>query len=99
MLFRKLESIGRTFQHLQRAREIAGVFLKYGYEDLLERLQLPVILNVPLQRLHKPNPAINQLSQPERLRRALEELGPTFIKLGQILPPARTFCRVNSSRN
>jgi ubiquinone biosynthesis protein len=85
MLFRKLESIGRTFQHLQRAREIAGVFLKYGYEDLLERLQLPVILNVPLQRLHKPNPAINQLSQPERLRRALEELGPTFIKLGQIL--------------
>jgi ubiquinone biosynthesis protein len=85
MLFRRLESIGRTFHHLQRAREIAGVFLKYGYEDLLERLQLPSLLNTPLRRLHKPVPAISQLPQPERLRRALEELGPAFIKLGQML--------------
>jgi ubiquinone biosynthesis protein len=85
MLFRRLESIGRTFHHLQRAREIAGVFLKYGYEDLLERLHLPALLDTPLKHLHRPNPAISQLSQPERLRRALEELGPTFIKLGQML--------------
>ncbi|MCD6052360.1 MAG: hypothetical protein K0Q55_3778, partial [Verrucomicrobia bacterium] len=47
MLFRRLESIGRTFHHLQRAREIAGVFLKYGYEDLLERLHLPALLDIP----------------------------------------------------
>jgi ubiquinone biosynthesis protein len=85
MLFRRLESIGRTFHHLQRAREIAGVFLKYGYEDLLERLHLPALLDTPLKHLHRPNPAISQLSQPERLRRAFEELGPTFIKLGQML--------------
>ncbi len=85
MLFRRLESIGRTFHHLQRAREIAGVFLKYGYEDLLERLQLPSLLNTPLKRLHKPDPLIRQLPPPERLRRALEELGPAFIKLGQML--------------
>ncbi len=85
MLFRRLESIGRTFHHLQRAREIAGVFLKYGYEDLLERLHLPTLLDTPLKRLHRHDPAISQLSQPERLRRALEELGPTFIKLGQML--------------
>lgn len=85
MLFRKLESIGRTFKHLQRAREIAAVFFKYGYDDLLERLQLPVILNIPLKQLHRRDPAIFNLSQPERLRRAFEELGPAFIKLGQIL--------------
>lgn len=85
MLFRRLESIGRTFQHLQRAREIAGVFIKYGYEDLLHRLQLPALLDIPLKRLHKPDPAISRLSQPERLRCALEELGPTFIKSGQML--------------
>ncbi|HEY1171458.1 MAG TPA: AarF/UbiB family protein [Verrucomicrobiae bacterium] len=85
MLFRRLESIGRTFHHLQRAREIAGVFLKYGYEDLLRRLHLPALLDIPLKHLHRHDPAVAQLSQPQRLRRALEELGPTFIKLGQVL--------------
>ena len=85
MLFQKLGNIGRTIQHLNRFREIVGVFLKYGYEDLAHRLHLPQALNLRSQRGRDEQVAIHGLSQPQKVRRACEELGPTFVKIGQIL--------------
>lgn len=85
MIFRRLENIGRRFHHLQRARDVVKVFLKYGYEDLAHRLHLPSALKLPLQQVREEQEAIHQLSPPERLRRVCEELGPTFVKMGQIL--------------
>lgn len=85
MLFRRLENIGRRFHHLQRSRDVVKVFLKYGYEDLAHRLHLPSALNLPLKQVREEQAAIHSLSPPERLRRACEELGPTFVKMGQIL--------------
>src|SRR5881394_4119343 len=85
MLMHPLERIGRTFQHAQRFRDIVRVFLKYGYEDLAHRLHLPSSLGLPTRHRREERAAIHQLSQPEKLRRACEELGPTFIKMAQIL--------------
>src|SRR6266446_717568 len=85
MLIHRLESIGRTFHHAQRFRDIVRVFLKYGYEDLAHRLHLPSSLGLPTRHRREERAAIHQLSHPEKLRRACEELGPTFIKMGQIL--------------
>lgn len=85
MLFQKLGSLGRTIQHLNRFREIVGVFLKYGYDDIAHRLHLPQLLNLRSQRGREEHAAIHQLTQPEKVRRACEELGPTFVKIGQIL--------------
>ena len=85
MLFQKLGSIGRTIQHLNRFREIVGVFLKYGYEDLAHRLHLPQMLKLRSESGRAQQAAIHQLTQPEKVRRACEELGPTFVKIGQIL--------------
>jgi ubiquinone biosynthesis protein len=85
MLFRRFKQIGRAVEHVQRYRTIVGVFLKYGYEDLARRLPLPGALRLPFGNLGREQAAIAGLSQAERLRRAFEELGPTFVKFGQLL--------------
>jgi ubiquinone biosynthesis protein len=65
--------------HAARAREILGVLAKHGYADLINQVDLPESL---WQRLPHPG---GELSTPERLRLAAEELGPAFVKLGQFL--------------
>ena len=82
MLFERFRQIGRAVEHVQRYRTIIGVFLKYGYEDLVRRLPLPSVLRWSFQRIRFQQQEIALLTPHERLRRAFEELGPTFIKLG-----------------
>ncbi len=65
--------------HLKRSREIAGVLIGHGWECLRENLELAATGGV------HPNGHGSTLTRPEHLRCALEELGTTFIKLGQIL--------------
>jgi len=63
-----------------RYGEIISVLIKYGFGDILARL--------PLKFHLFPRPSSRpwrHVSRYERLRLACEELGPTFIKLGQIL--------------
>jgi len=85
MLAQRLRAVRQTLHDLGRSREIVSVFLKYGYEDFAQRLHLPRLLGLPTRRLRAEARSVRQLSQPEKLRRALEELGPTFVKAGQIL--------------
>jgi ubiquinone biosynthesis protein len=85
MIFRRFRQIGRAVEHVQRYRSIVGVFLKYGYEDLARRLPLPSVFRFPSRKVRLEQAAIARLSHPEKLRRAFEELGPTFVKLGQLL--------------
>ena len=65
---------------LGRAREIIGVVVKYGFHDWVSKNGLGRYL-VTKKKLAR----IESYSKWERIRMALEELGPTFIKLGQIL--------------
>jgi ubiquinone biosynthesis protein len=85
VFFRRFTKWGKAVEHVQRFRVIVGVFLKYGYEDLAERLPLPSPMRLPFRKMRETQEEISLLSAPERLRRAFEELGPTFIKLGQLL--------------
>lgn len=74
-----------TGKDLRRLNEVGGVLWKYGFSDLAERLDLHSSPDNPrLFRIRIPR-EIAELSTAERLRRALEELGPTYVKLGQIL--------------
>lgn len=85
MWIQRLETIGKTFQHLQRARTIVRVFLKYGYEDLAQTLHLPSALGIPIRRIREEQQKLKHLPQAQRFRMACEELGPTFVKMGQAL--------------
>ncbi len=83
---RKLGAIGRTYRHLNRYHRILRVLFKYGFEDLVDRLHIDQYLESGLQMINrKPREQITRFSRPERLRLVFEELGPTFIKLGQLL--------------
>lgn len=69
----------RMLAHRRRLTEIASVLSKHGLGWILDQLGVPFQTRVRRAALAHPVPP------PVRLRRALEELGPTFIKIGQIL--------------
>jgi len=80
-----MERLGQRYRHLKRYREIAGVLIKYGFGELVDQLELIPYLSLPRRLLRREAVERPHLTAPERLRLAIEELGPTFIKLGQIL--------------
>ncbi len=83
---KKIGAIGRTYRHLNRYQRIIRILFKYGFSDLVEGLRIDQYLETGLKMINrKPREEIEKRSRPERFRMALEELGPTFIKLGQIL--------------
>ncbi|MBU4499133.1 MAG: AarF/UbiB family protein [Thiobacillus sp.] len=71
---------------LPRLHEIASVMIRYGWGDLVRVLGISGVLERAGRILHwHSSNEISQLDAPVRIRRALEELGPTFVKLGQLL--------------
>ena len=70
----------KTIAHLGRFREIVSTLAKYGFDDVVDRLDIPGSKYLEKIRFHGTH-----LSTWERMRLVLEELGPTFIKCGQIL--------------
>ncbi len=78
-------SIRSTLGEVARAREIAQVLARNGLGFLVENTGLGRF--VPPWSRHKARPEAGAIerSVPQRVRHTLEELGPTFIKLGQIL--------------
>ncbi len=76
-------STARRVRHLPRYRRIVTVLARHGFGSILEILQIHRRLSLP-QRLLKQK-APDQIRPAAHLRLALEELGPTFVKLGQIL--------------
>ena len=72
-----LRALAGTARDLGRLQEIGAVLLRYGFGDLVGRL------GIILHWKDSDQPA--QLGAPQRARLALQELGPAFVKLGQIL--------------
>jgi ubiquinone biosynthesis protein len=75
--------------HLPRYREIVTVLWKYGFADVLRLVALQRLLGLEEATITLHESGILSKPVPERLRLALEELGPTFIKFGQIVSSRR----------
>jgi ubiquinone biosynthesis protein len=75
-----------TARDLGRLHDIASVFVRYGFGDAVRRLGMAGALERAGKILHWTQAAeLARFAPPERVRHALQDLGPTFIKLGQIL--------------
>ena len=78
----KITSIPQLYRNVNRVREVVGVLIKYGLADWLSHVDIGFLRDLLKdqggQRLARQR-------RETRIRLALAELGPTFIKLGQIL--------------
>lgn len=71
---------------LPRLREIVAVLVRHGMGNFVQRVGLAKGLERAGDLLHLPGKhEFEHLESPVRMRRVLEELGPTFIKFGQVL--------------
>lgn len=76
----------RQYAEIARAREIAEILIKNGLGFVAEQLGLTRFLSAwRRRRMDGTAPDASALSVSERVRHTLEELGPTFIKIGQVL--------------
>ncbi len=72
--------VTRTVRNIVRIKQISTVFAKHGFQELMDKLGFARFVPVKYRRVRS-----DDRNAPERLRIAFEELGPTFIKLGQLL--------------
>jgi ubiquinone biosynthesis protein len=80
-LFKTSRQIGKTIRNAGRLRTIVSIFAKHGFHNVAERIKLGRFL---LERLNSAQD-IDKYSMAERIRMSFEELGPSFVKLGQLL--------------
>ncbi|MCK5736870.1 MAG: AarF/ABC1/UbiB kinase family protein, partial [Spirochaetaceae bacterium] len=82
--------VGRALNRMTRYSEILKVLIRYGFSDLVRKVDIDVYRRIRgVARNRRGGLNARQIrrnwSRPERMRRALEELGPAFIKIGQLL--------------
>lgn len=80
-----LMHLNRNIRTIRRYRQIIRILFKYGFDHFLEYLNISHRVARGRRLLRRPESKLASLSPAERMRLALEELGPTYIKLGQIL--------------
>jgi ubiquinone biosynthesis protein len=81
----RIMQLNRNVRSIRRYRQIITVLGGYGLGHLLEYLNLSQVVEASRRMLRRSATKGANLSPPQRLRLAMEELGPTFIKLGQLL--------------
>jgi len=80
-----MPTIVQTLRHLRRYQQIGRVLTRYGFGHILTQLGIGRALIPSLEKLRFSSAEILRATPAERARMVIEELGPTFIKLGQIL--------------
>lgn len=78
----KISTIPSIYRNVNRLTEIISVLSKYGLADWLSHIQLDFAKDFLKDRTGE---ALARHTREARIRLALAELGPTFIKLGQLL--------------
>ncbi len=79
--FKTISKVTKRYRHLVRYQQIIGIILKYGFENIIDAMKIDHYLDtiIPFSKPHE------KMSRNQRIRMVLEELGPTFIKMGQVL--------------
>lgn len=64
--------------HLRRYKDIAWLFMKYGRADLVANSEMDAVIDAPVN-------ATGDRPKADELAADLEKMGPTFVKIGQLL--------------
>lgn len=67
-------------KYLKRYKDITGLLVKYGFSDVLRQAKVD-----PSLETGGSVPPLAQVAGPEQLADDFERLGPTYVKLGQLL--------------
>ncbi|MDH4099422.1 MAG: 2-polyprenylphenol 6-hydroxylase [Nitrospirota bacterium] len=74
------------FRDVARTRQIVNIAIKHGFGQFIDQMSLGGLMSAGMRLVtFQKQEAYEKKTPAERLRLAMEELGPTFIKLGQIL--------------
>ncbi|MFW6254162.1 MAG: ABC1 kinase family protein [Chitinivibrionales bacterium] len=77
---------GISYRHIGRYGEIISVLFKYGFDDLLSTLKVERYTRIGSRLISRRRKRVaRELSRWQRVTLAMEDLGPTFIKLGQFM--------------
>ena len=80
------DSIGRTYRHINRYRQLITILIKYGFDDIVDSLGLAHYFEIGKSAItRKPPQEIKKIPRAKRIRLIVEEMGTTFIKFAQIL--------------
>ncbi len=80
-LFKRTRQLSAAYRDVGRLREIVMVLLNHGFGYLLENVNIPGMGRIKARRSRVQA----ALSPPERLLKVIADLGPTYVKIGQIL--------------
>ncbi len=82
-----LLAINQTLRNLKRYAEILSTLGRHGFGEAVHEMHLDRLIerSVSFVTAGRVSPEFSHLPRPVRLRKAMEELGPTFVKLGQVL--------------
>ncbi|GAB7053572.1 MULTISPECIES: 2-polyprenylphenol 6-hydroxylase [unclassified Paenibacillus] len=75
--------IGKRMRHISRYRDIAIALIRHGFGIVVEEIGFAQFLSLPQRMFFEPKKK-DPKTVGERIRLVLQELGPTFVKLGQI---------------
>jgi len=82
----KFTTIPRTWRHLRRYRQVLGILLRYGFDDVVDVARKDLVVRFGSKMIPRLKGKLDsKMSRPERIRHTAEDLGPTFVKMGQIL--------------
>ena len=83
-VYKNVKGIRTAIKDVARLRQIGVVLAKHGFGAIVKQLRLADVTGIG-NLTESIDPDSSKYSVPERIRLAIEDLGPTFIKLGQIL--------------
>ena len=85
----------RPVRGIQRLRDVQAVLLRYGFDILIDQEEIKEVRRLLRDKLHLKVGEFSDKSVAERVRLMLEELGPTYVKLGQLLSSRSGFLPIS----